>query len=347
MDGPARWLGWDRASSTLRRMGVDDVSSAAPAVSFRDRELAGVSLGVLVAFAAVYLVWGSTFLAIRYAVETIPPFVMMAVRCLLGGGVLLAIGFARDSRARLPTAREWVAATIVGLMLFACCHGLLAVTEQHVASGMAALCLATIPLFVPLLAWSTGTSARPTPRTAVALLAGFAGVALLVASRGGAGGLHAGWALLLLFTAFSWAAGTVATRHLQQPNSPLVAAAAPLLAGGVVLCVISLVSGEATSFHPTTVSARSAGGLAYLVVFGTVCTFSAYIWLLRRVPPARVATYAFVNPIVAVFLGWALASESVSGGTVLAAVVIVAAVAVAVSERRRLPAAEAAPEPQA
>ena len=142
-------------------MGVEDVSTAAPAGGLRDREVAGVKLSVLVAFAAVYLVWGSTFLAIRYAVETIPPFVMMAVRCLLGGGILLAIGLTRDSRARLPDARQWVAAVALGLMLFVCCHGLLAVIEQHVASGVAALCLATIPLFVPLLAWSTGSVAPP------------------------------------------------------------------------------------------------------------------------------------------------------------------------------------------
>lgn len=329
-------------------MGVDDVCTAAPARGFAGREVGGVRLSVLVSFAALYVVWGSTFLAIRYAVETIPPFVMMAARCFLGGGILLGIGFARDSRARLPDARQWAAAAVIGLMLFVCCHGVLAVVEQHVASGMAALCLATIPLFVPLLAWTTGASGRPTARLGVALLAGFAGVALLVASQGETGGLRVGWALLLLFTALSWAAGTVATRHLVQPPAPLIAAAAPLLAGGVVLSVISVASGEAAGFHPSAVSATSAGGLAYLVVFGTVCTFSAYIWLLRQVPPARVATYAFVNPVVAVLLGWAVASEPVSGGTVAAAAVIVVAVAVAVSERRRVPAVvEGAPEPQA
>ena len=324
-------------------MGVEDVSSAASAAGFRGREVAGVKLSVLVAFAALYLVWGSTFLAIRYAVETIPPLVMMGVRCLVGGGILLAIAFARDPRARLPDARQWLASLVIGLMLFVCCHGLLAVIEQHVASGLAALCLATIPLFVPLLAWSAGSATRPTPRATIALVAGFAGVAMLVASQGEAGGLRVGWALLLLFTAFSWAAGTVSTAHLAQPASPLVAAAAALLAGGVVLCLISLVSGEATSFDPGAVSARSFGGLAYLVIFGTVCTFSAYVWLLRRVPPARVATYAFVNPVVAVFLGWAIVSEPVSAGTMVAAAVIVVAVAVAVSDGRRTPVAGSEP----
>jgi drug/metabolite transporter (DMT)-like permease len=328
-------------------MGVDDATRVAAAAGFRQREVAGVELAVIVAFAALYVVWGSTFLAIRYAVETVPPLLMMAVRCLLGGGILLAIGFARDPRARLPDVRQWGAATAIGLMLFVCCHGVLAITEQHVASGMAALCLATIPLFVPLLAWATRDSRPPTARTTVALLAGFAGVALLVASQGATGGLQVGWALVLLFTAFSWAAGTVATRHLAQPASPLIAAAAALLTGGVLLTVMSIVSGEATSFHPSAVSEKSLGGLAYLVVFGTVCTFSAYVWLLRQVPPARVATYAFVNPVVAVLLGWAVASEPISAGTVLAAAVIVVAVAVAVTERRRVPAVvEGTPEPQ-
>ena len=289
------------------------------------------------AFASIYLVWGSTFLAIRYAVETIPPFAMMAVRCLLGGGILLGIALVRERGIAWPTRREWGGALVLGAFLFVGCHGVLAYAEERVPSGIAALCLATIPLFVPLLAWALPGGSPPSRRRSAALVAGFAGVAMLVASQGTGGGLHPADALLLLGSALSWAAGTVATRVVPVPRSPTMGAAMPLLAGGVVLTVIALASGELSAGRLDHVSARSVGGLAYLVVLGTVVTFSAYVWLLRQVAPARVATYAFVNPAVAVVLGWALAGESLTVGAVVASAVIVVAVAVAVSEREPAP----------
>ncbi len=285
------------------------------------------------AFAAIYLVWGSTFLAIRYAVETIPPFAMMAGRCLLGGVILLALGLVRERDLAWPTRREWGGALVIGTLLFVGCHGVLAYAEERVPSGIAALCLATIPFFVPLLAWALPDGRPPSRRRVAAFVVGFAGVALLVASQGTSGGLHPGDALLLVGSALSWAAGTVATRVVPVPRSPVLGAALPLLAGGVILTLIAAASGELSAFDLADVSGRSMGGLVYLVVFGTVLTFSAYVWLLRVVAPARVATYAFVNPVVAVVLGWALAGESLTAGAVIASAVIVAAVAVAVSER--------------
>jgi drug/metabolite transporter (DMT)-like permease len=293
---------------------------------------------VMGAFAAIYLVWGSTFLAIRYAVETIPPFAMMAGRCLLGGAILLGLGLVRERDLAWPTRREWGGALVIGTLLFVGCHGVLAYAEEKVPSGLAALCLATIPLFVPLLAWALPDGRPPSRRSAGAFVVGFAGVALLVASQGTGGGLHPADALLLVGSALSWAAGTVATRVVAVPRSPVLGAAMPLLAGGLILTVIAAGSGELSSLHPADVSGRSLGGLAYLVVFGTVLTFSAYVWLLRAVAPARVATYAFVNPAVAVVLGWAVAGESLTAGAVVASAVIVAAVAVAVSEREHAPA---------
>ncbi len=289
------------------------------------------------AFASIYLVWGSTFLAIRYAVETIPPFAMMAVRCLLGGGILLGIALVRERGIAWPTRREWGGALVLGAFLFVGCHGVLAYAEERVPSGIAALCLATIPLFVPLLAWALPGGSPPSRRRSAALVAGFAGVAMLVASQGTGGGLHPADALLLLGSALSWAAGTVATRVVPVPRSPTMGAATPLLAGGVILTVIALASGELSAGRLDHVSARSVGGLAYLVLLGTVVTFSAFVWLLRHVAPARVATYAFVNPAVAVVLGWALAGESLTVGAVVASAVIVVAVAVAVSEREPAP----------
>jgi drug/metabolite transporter (DMT)-like permease len=292
---------------------------------------------LLAAFAAIYFVWGSTFLAIRYAVETIPPFAMMAVRCMLGGAILLGIAAVRERGIVWPSRREWGGALVLGAFLFVGCHGVLAYAEERVPSGIAALCLATIPLFVPLLAWALPGGTPPSRRRTVALVAGFAGVALLVVSQGTGGGLHPADALLLLGSALSWAAGTVATRVVPVPRSPTVGAALPLLAGGVILTVIALASGELSAARLDHISARSAGGLAYLIVLGTVVTFSAYVWLLRQVAPSRVATYAFVNPVVAVVLVWALAGESLTVGAVLASAVIVVAVAVAVSGRERAP----------
>jgi drug/metabolite transporter (DMT)-like permease len=288
---------------------------------------------VVASFAAIYLIWGSTFLAIRWAVETIPPFPMMALRCLVGGGILLALSRLREPGSAWPTGRQWLGAAAVGMFLFVGCHGLLAREEQHVPSGVAALFLATIPLFVPLLAWGLTGSGRPSARTTGALVAGFGGVALLVAVQGsGGGGISVTDGGLLLLSAFSWAAGTVATRVLPMPASPLTAAAAPLLAGSVALAIISLATGEASDVSVSAVSGRSLLGLGYLVVMGTVVTFAAYVWLLRHVPPTRVATYAFVNPAVAVLLGWAIAGESLSVGTLLATALIMVAVAVAVSD---------------
>jgi len=294
------------------------------------------------AFAAIYIVWGSTFLAIRYAVETIPPFAMVAARCLLGGAVLVGIALVRErSGLSWPTWREWGGSIVLGAFLFVGCHGVIAYAEERVPSGTAALCLATIPLFVPLLVWALPGGAPPSRRRTAALLGGFAGVALLVASQDAGGRLHPLEGAMLLAAALSWAAGTVATRVVPVPRSPVLGAALPLLSAGVILMLVSLGSGELSSRRLDHVSARSAGGLAYLIVFGTVVTFSAYVWLLRVVSPSRGATYAFVNPAVAVILGWGLAGESLSVGAVLASVVILVAVAVAVSERDRAPVAPA------
>jgi drug/metabolite transporter (DMT)-like permease len=288
---------------------------------------------ILAAFAAVYVVWGSTFLAIAWAVETIPPLAMMATRCLIGGAILLAMWRFSERRATWPTAREWAGSAILGMLFFVGCHGLLAHEEQFVPSGIAALCLATIPLFVPLLAWRLTDAGPPTSRTAVALLAAFLGVTVLVAAQGSGGGLSGVDAALLLLCAFSWAAGTVLSRIVPVPHSPLAAGGAALICGGVVLSVLAPF-GESVDI--SAISGKSIVGLGYLVLAGTVITFSAYMWLLGRVAPTRVATYAFVNPVVAVLLGWALADETLNAATLAATAVIVAAVAVAVTARPRL-----------
>jgi drug/metabolite transporter (DMT)-like permease len=286
---------------------------------------------VVAAFAGIYVVWGSTFLAIRYAVETIPPFAMMSLRCLLGGAILLTIARVRDPGFAWPSRRQWAGAAAVGALFFLGCHGVLAYAEQRVPSGLAALFLATVPLMVPVLAWWLADGRPISLRTGLALLAAFGGVALLVAVQGASGGLSVGDALLLLACSLSWALGTIALRLVPVPASPLAAAAAPLLAGGAVLGIVAASIGERLT--PAEVSGRSLGGLAYLILAGTVATFGAYVWLLRVVDPGRVATYGFVNPAVAVLLGWAIAGEPIGVGAIVSTVVIIAAVAVVVSER--------------
>jgi len=296
---------------------------------------------VVAAFAAVYLVWGSTFLAIRWAVETIPPLSMMAGRCLLGGGLLLLIWRLRDRSAPWPAPREWAGALVVGLLLFVGCHGLLAYLEQRVPSGIAALCLATIPLFVPLLAWLLTGAGRPAARMTAALVAGFCGVALLVAAQESGGALDAGDAGLLLLSAFCWAAGTVVSRSVRMPEAPLATAALPLLLASVALALLAILTGDADRIDPGQITGRSVAGMLYLVVMGTVVTFAAFMWLLGHVAPSRVATYAFVNPVVAVLLGWAIADEPLTTGMLAATCVIIAAVAVAVTSPARATAREA------
>src|SRR5436305_6078302 len=208
-------------------------------------------------------------------------FVMMAGRCLLGGGILLAFGLVRERELAWPTRREWGGAAVIGVLLFVGCHGVLAYAEQKVPSGVAALCLATIPLFVPLLVWTLPDGRPPSRRRVGAFVVGFAGVALLVVSQGTSGGLHPADALLLVGSALSWAAGTVATRVVPVPPSPVVGAAMPLLAGGVILTAVAAGSGELSSLDLAGVSRRPIGGLAYPVVPGTLLTFPAYPW---RVP---------------------------------------------------------------
>jgi len=289
---------------------------------------------VVASFAAIYLVWGSTFLAIAWAVETIPPFPMMAARCLMGGGILLVLARMRAGGAAWPSVGEWLGAAAVGMFFFVGCHALLAREEQFVPSGISALCLATIPLFVPLLSWGLLHTGKPSARTSMSLLAAFLGVALLVAGKANGGGLEGVDAGLLLFCAFSWAAGTVLTRRLPMPSAPLEAAALPLLAGGAVLIVLSFATGESADFHLADVSGKSIAGLLYLVLMGTVVTFSAYIWLLGHVEPTRVATYAFVNPVVAVALGCLLLGEPLTWPMVLAGLVVLTSVILIITVKK-------------
>ncbi|MGZ5380424.1 MAG: EamA family transporter, partial [Thermoanaerobaculia bacterium] len=282
--------------------------------------------GIVLALLVIYVVWGSTYLAIRWGLETIPPFTMAGARYLVAGGVLLA--WVKLRGAPRVTSRDLGPAFLTGGLMLLFGNGGVVWAEQRIASGLAALLIAVEPLFIVLLqATLPQERRRPSARALVGVAFGVAGVVLLVGpGRLGGERVDLAGAGAVLFAAFAWALGSLLSRHLAAPASPLQATALQMLAGGALLGCASGAAGEWVRFSPALVSGRSLAAVAYLVVFGSLLAFTAYIWLLRVASPALVSTYAFVNPIVAVFLGWLLASEEVGIRTLAAAAVIVAAV---------------------
>jgi drug/metabolite transporter (DMT)-like permease len=281
---------------------------------------------VLTAFAAIYLIWGSTYLAIRFAIETLPPFLMASTRFLVAGALLY--GWMRLRGAPRPTAVHWRSTILVGGLLLLGGNGAVVWAQQVVPSGVAALLVAIVPVWMVLLEWARRGGHRPTGATVAGLVLGMAGLVLLVGpgQLAGAGRIHPVGAGVLVLGSLSWAAGSIYSRGARLPPSPFMAGGMEMLAGGALLGVAGLVTGERLT--PLQASPASLLALLYLIVFGSLIGFTAYIWLLRVVPPARVATYAYVNPVVAVFLGWALASEPLTLRMLLAAAVIVAGVAI-------------------
>lgn len=302
-------------------------------------------LGLLI----LYLVWGSTYLGIAVAVQSIPPFLMAGARFLLAGVVLLAWVAAREGRSfRLPTRREWRDSTIVGAALLGGGMGMVAFAEQTVPSGITALFIALMPVWVAILGGIF--LGERLPRLAVAGIAlGFVGVAILVgpSALGGEGALDPLGVAAVLFSPIAWSAGSLFASHRAKlPSRPLVATGAQMVAGSLVLLVMSLASGELVGFRVEAVTMASAVAMLYLTVIGSLLAFTVYGWMLRVAPLPLVATYAYVNPVVAVILGAVVLSEPIDARTLIAGAVIVGAVAIIVSARGRMtaPRAEDAPE---
>ena len=291
------------------------------------------------AFAAVYVIWGSTYLAIRIALETMPPFLMAGARFLVAGAVLYA--WCRRGLGLAPPSRgEWRAALVIGALLLLGGNGGVVWAEQWVPSGMAALLVATVPLFMVLLEWLWNGGDAPGLRTWAGLLLGFGGVMLLVQQSGGLApdvGLLP--AFVILLAAVSWATGSIYSRRSGgSASAPRLATAMQMLTGGALLSAVGLATGEPSRVILSQVSLRSWLALGYLVVFGSIVAFSAYVWLLRVSTPARVSTYAYVNPAVALFLGWALAGEPMTGRILLGSGVVLASVIMVTTQRpRRVP----------
>jgi drug/metabolite transporter (DMT)-like permease len=294
---------------------------------------------IWLALVALYVVWGSTYLAIRFAVETIPPFLMAGFRFLISGAILYVVRkWAGDPN---PTPRQWRSAAIVGLLLLLGGNGLVSWAEQHIASGVAALVVASIPLWMVLLDALRPGGTKPDLRVVIGLLVGFGGIALLVSSAYGispADGMDLTGLGVLLLAAFLWSIGSLYGRDADMPQSSLMGTAMEMLAGSAGLLAVGTISGEWGHLQFAEVSRNSWLGLGYLIGFGSLVGFVSYSWLLRNAPISLVSTYAYVNPMVAIFLGAWLANESLTLSIVLSALIIIGSVVIVnTSRQNRIP----------
>jgi len=278
------------------------------------------------ALVAIYIIWGSTYLAIHFVVQTIPPFLSAAIRFLIAGAILLV--WRRLAGEPMPTARQWRSAGIVGLLLLLGGNGLVSWAEQSVPSGVTALIIGSIPIWLVLIEALRPGGVKPRRIAILGLIMGFIGIVILIGPlemRGGEPINPAGAAALLL-AALLWALGSIYSRSAEMPGSALMSTGAEMLVGSMGLFVVSGLAGEWARFDPGSISRQSWIGLLYLIIFGSLIAFTAYAWLLRNAPVSLVATYAYVNPVVAVLLGSWLANEALNARILLAALVIIGSV---------------------
>jgi drug/metabolite transporter (DMT)-like permease len=299
---------------------------------------------LLLAFAAVYIIWGSTYLAIKHANESLPPFAMASVRFLISGAIILAWHAHTSGRFLEGVSRaHWRSAAIVGGLLLLGGNGgvVWAESGNRVPSGLAALLVATLPLWMVLIEWLRRGGSRPTGRVMFGVLLGFAGVGLLM-SEGlvdATEGVDPLGAIVLMMASLSWGIGSVYSRHTPLPKSPLVSTGLQMICGGALLGLAGWLAGDWQRLDLAAVTTKSWLAWGYLIVFGSLIGFTAYIWLLRVTTPARASTYAYVNPVVALFIGWAVDGERLTAMTFIAAPVILAAIAFITATRaRRMPA---------
>ena len=312
---------------------------------------------LIAGFAAIYLIWGSTYLGIRIAVETMPPFLMAGARFLIAG--LLVIAFIAGTRGFRATAAQWRTNAITGGFLCLGGNGLVSWAEEKVPSGIATLIISAGPVFIVLMDWAVlawfkdgKRGARPTPLTFVGLALGIVGLVVLVGPgvfTHGVAGLDPWRVLGLLGATLFWGMGMIHLRYAPNPAEPFTASGIQMVCGSGWLFATALLTGEFARFEPAAITLRSLGAWAYLIVFGSLIGFSTFTWLMKHSTPAKVSTYAYVNPVVAVFLGWLVLHEPVSPRIFLAAGIIIAGVAIITFAKTRRPApavpAAALPEP--
>ena len=275
---------------------------------------------------SVYVVWGSTYLGIRFAIETIPPFFMAGTRFITAG--LLLYVFSRLTGASRPTWVHWKSTAHISFFLLVVANGGVSWAEQRVSSGVTALLVGTVPLWIALLQWVWKGGERPGWKIWVGIGLGLSGIVLLVFSKGevGASPVETWGSLLLVGTSLAWAYGSLYARTAALPSSALLATAMEMLTGGVMQMGVGFLLGEESQFHFSNITLHSGGAWVYLTLIGSLVGFTSYIWVLQKATPALASTYAFVNPVIAVFLGWLLAGESVTPPVCLAAGLIVGAV---------------------
>jgi drug/metabolite transporter (DMT)-like permease len=287
--------------------------------------------GAIAAYVTLCLVWGSTFLAVRIAVETLPPFTLSGMRSLIAGAILASIALARG--AALPSRAALVSAAVSGMLMFSCCQAVLSWAETRVPSGLTAVMACTVSLFTPVISWLAGASPRPGLVASLGLMAGFAGVAVLVPS----GGPHAldGLAVTaLLVSSLAWSVGAALARRVPPAGSPLLGSGVQLLCGGVLTVCIASLNGEWQPDALAHASARSVFAMVYLIGFGSLLSVACFGWLVQIWRPERLSTYAYVNPVIALALGAAFAGEAVSARELLATVFILCAVALVMVSMR-------------
>jgi len=289
----------------------------------------------LLAFAIIYFVWGSTFLAIRVGVREVPPLVLASMRFFVAGAVLFL--WLKIKGTPSPSPREWLAASILAICIFVLDYGLLFWAEQRVPSGIAAVMLATIPVFMALSEIVFLRTQRLTFRLALALLIGIGGVAVLVSHSVSFGEvpIDRSGAIALVIAAISWSVASALTRKLSLPASKAMSAGAQMLAGGILLAVTAAMFGEFRGFHIQAVSRAAWFALAYLIVAGSIVGFTAYVWLIHHESPTKVGTYAYVNPVVAVIIGYFLGGETVGPRTVLGTLLVLVSVIVITTTRSK------------
>lgn len=291
---------------------------------------------VLLAFAMIYFVWGSTYLAIRVGVREVPPFLLAGIRFLIAGVVLFV--WMRAKGTVSPTLQEWGGVTCMGLLIFVFDYGLVFWAEKRVPSGIAAVMMATIPVFMSLAEIVLLRTQRLTARLGIALLIGVAGVAVLVghAMSFGEEPIDTAGACALIFGAISWSVASILSRKLPLPADKVMSSGAQMLAGGVLLTLTAALLGEFRGFHVQAVSRGAWLALAYLIVAGSIVAFTAYVWLLHHESPTKVATYAYVNPVVAVVIGYLLGGEALGPRTIAGTLLVLVSVVVITTMPKRL-----------
>ena len=294
---------------------------------------------VLIAFALVYVVWGSTFLAIRVGIESFPPLLLTGTRHLLAGLILYPL--VRWQTGVRPKASQWRISFITGCLLLLVGNGGVCIAERTVPSGIAALLVATVSLWMVLIDWLRPGGVRPATRVIIGLILGFAGLALLVGPKhlGGSERVDPLGVGILVFASLAWASGSVYSKHAGGlSGSPLLGAAMQSLSGGVALWIAGFLSGEVASLHWAAITLRSWLAVAYLIAFGSMVGYTAYIYILKKSTATRVATYALVNPVIALFLGWIFIGEAITFRTIIAAAVILTAVLLVITAPHPAPA---------